>query len=169
MGRASSSLVESWQRGLRRLVLGLAFVAGAGTVSMMLVTCADIIARAFGHPLKGSYDLACLLSLITLSCALPYTTAVKGHVAVEYFFNKLPPTARLVVDSIMRVMVVGLFGLLCVQGVKYGLSLRASGEVWLTLGWPKYWASFIVAFACAVSALVVVEHLVRPRKVFMSP
>ena len=169
MADVSSSRTEAWQRFLRRLVLGLAFVAGAGTVGMMSVTCADIITRAFGHPLKGSYDLVRLLSLITLSCALPYTTAVKGHVAVEYFFNKLPPSARLVVDSIMRVVTIALFGLLSVQGVRYGLSLRASGEVMMTLGWPIYWASFVMAFACAVSALVVLEHLLHPRKVFMSP
>lgn len=158
-----------WQRVLRRLVLWLAFVAGAGVVAMMLVTCVDIAARAFGHPLKGSYDIVRVLSLITLSCALPYTTAVKGHVAVEFFFNKLPLPVRLVVDSIMRLLMIGLFVLLCVQGVKYGISLRSSGEVMLTLGWPIYWASFVMAFGCAVSALVVLEHLRHPRKVFMSP
>lgn len=169
MAGTSSSPAELWQRFLRRLVLGLALLAGAGTVAMMLVTCADIVARAFGHPLKGSYDMVSLLSLITLSCALPYTTAVKGHVAVEFFFNKLPPPARVVVDSIMRVLMIALLGFLCVQGVRYGLSLRESGEVTLTLGWPLYWASFVIAFACGVSALVVLEHLLRPGKVFMSP
>lgn len=169
MADAAPSFAETWQRFLRRLVLGLAHTAGAGTAGMMLVTCADVVARAFGHPLKGSYDLVCLLSLITLSCALPYTTAVKGHVAVEYFFNKLPPRTRLVLDSIMRLLTIGLFGLLFFRGVTYGLCLRASGEVWLTLGWPLYWASFIMAFGCAVSALVVLEHLLHPRKVFLSP
>ena len=166
MAEAPSSL---WQRFLRRVVLWLAFLAGAGTVAMMLVTCVDITARAFGHPLKGSYDIVRVLSLITLSCALPYTTAVKGHVAVEFFFNKLPLPARLVVDSVMRILVIGFFMLLCFQGIKYGQSLRASGEVMLTLGWPIYWASYVMAIACAVSALVVLQHLLHPRKVFMSP
>jgi TRAP-type C4-dicarboxylate transport system permease small subunit len=168
MTESASSRLSPWQRFLRRLVVGLAFVAGAGTVAMMLVTCVDVVARAFGQPLKGSYDIVRMLSLITLSCALPYTTAVKGHVAVEFFFNKLPPAVRLVVDSIMRILTIGLFGLLCVQGVKYGLSLKASGEVMLTLGWPVYWTAFVIAFACAVSALVVAQHLLHPRKVFMS-
>ena len=63
----------------------------------------------------------------------------------------------------------GFLLLLCVQGVKYGISLRSSGEVMLTLGWPIYWTSFVMAFGCAVSALVVLEHLLHPRKVFMSP
>ncbi len=166
MTDTSSSL---WQRILRRLVLWLAFAAGAGVVAMMLVICADIAARACGHPLKGSYDIVRILSLITLSCALPYTTAVKGHVAIEFFFNKLPLPARLAVDSIMRVLMIGFLLLLSVQGVKYGISLRASGEVMLTLECPIYWVSFVMAFGCAVSALVVLEHLLHPRKVFLSP
>lgn len=169
MAAASSSPTEYGQRLLRKLVLGLAFVAGAGTVAMMLVTCVDVVARAFGHPLKGSYDIVRLLSLITLSAALPYTTAVKGHVAVEFFFNRLPPATRLVVDSIMRVLTIALFCLLTVQGVRYGQSLKASGEVMLTLGWPVFWASYVMALGCAVSALVVLQHLLHPRKVFMSP
>ena len=110
-----------------------------------------------------------VLSLITLSCALPYTTAVKGHVAVEFFFNKLPPRVRLVTDSVMRLLTIGFFILLGVQGVKYAVSLKASGEVMLTLGWPIFWASYVMALAAVVSALVVLEHLLHPRKVFMSP
>jgi len=169
MSGGASVLNGPWQRFLRRVVLGLAWIAGAGAVAMMLVTCVDVVMRACGHPLKGSYDIVRVLSLITLSCALPYTTAVKGHVAVEFFFNKLPPRIRLVVDSVMRLLTIGFFILLGVQGVKYAVSLKASGEVMLTLGWPIFWASYVMGFAGAVSALVVLEHLLHPRKVFMSP
>jgi TRAP-type C4-dicarboxylate transport system permease small subunit len=160
---------SAWQRALRVLVLALAFVAGASVVAMMGVTCVDIVLRAFGHPLKGSYDIVRMLGLITLSCALPYTTAVKGHVAVEFFFHKLPRPAQVVVDTLMRVLMIVFFGFLAVQGTKYGLSLRESGEVMLTLGVHLYWASFVMAFGCGVSALVVLEHLLHPRKVFIAP
>jgi hypothetical protein len=42
---------------LRRLVLATAGVAGAGLVTMMAVTCVDVVLRKLGHPLPGSYDL----------------------------------------------------------------------------------------------------------------
>lgn len=169
MAGAFTSLTESWRRLLRRLVLLLGILAGVGVLGMMLITCADIIARAFGRPIKGSYDAVCLLSLITLSCALPYTTALKGHVAVEYFFNKLPPLGRLAVDSIMRILVIGLLGLVSFQAVKYGISLRASGEVMATTQWPIYWASYVMALSCAVSGLVVIQQLLHPRREVLSP
>lgn len=160
---------SAWQRFLRRVVWALALVSGASAVAMMLLTCADVVARAAGHPLKGSYELVRLLNLILLSCALPYTTAVKGHVAVEFFFHRLPPRLALAVDTIMRLLMIALLALLAWQAVHYGLRLRATGEVMLTLGWPVYWAPFVIAIACAVSALVVVQHLLHPRRRFMSP
>ena len=57
---------------------------------MMLVTCVDIVLRKLGHPFPGAYDITKMAAAVTISCALPYTTAVKGHVAVEFFF----PPAR---------------------------------------------------------------------------
>lgn len=165
-GKTASS---AWQRALGLVVRALGVLAGAGVLGMMLVTCADIVARTLGHPLKGSYDAVCLLSLVTLSCALPYTTAVKGHVAVEYFFNKLPLPAQLVIDALMRLLVIALLGLIAYQAVLHGMRLRASGEVMPTTQWPVFWAAYVVAASCALSALVVVQHLLHPRKGFLAP
>ena len=169
MSGTPSTPAGPWARFLRGLVLGLAFMAGVSVIGMMLVTCVDVVGRSLGYPLKGSYDIVRLLSLITLSCALPYTTAVKGHVAVEFFFHKMPRPVQIILDSTMRLLMIGLFGLLTIRGVEYGFSLRESGEVMLTLGWPIYWGCFVMAFGCAVSALVVLQHLLHPRKVLLSP
>lgn len=161
--------VRGYESGLRRLVLVMAVLSGAGVIAMMLTTCADVVLRAFGSPLKGSYDIVRLLSLITLACALPYTTAVKGHVAVEFFFNKLPRAGRIVVDTLMRVLLIGLFAVLCYQNVRYGISLRASGELLPTLRLPVFWAAHVVAFSCAVVLLVVLYNLVHPGKMMLKP
>jgi TRAP-type C4-dicarboxylate transport system permease small subunit len=59
--------------------------------------------------------------------------------------------------------------LLAYQAVRYGINLRASGELMPTLKVPVFWAAYVMAFGCAVSALVVVQHLIHPRKVFMAP
>ena len=69
---------------LRKLVLLLAALAGLGLLMMMLVTCADIVLRAFRISFSGAYDIVKMIAAVTISCALPYTTAIKGHVAVEF-------------------------------------------------------------------------------------
>lgn len=152
-----------------KLVLGLAWVAGGGIIGMMLITCIDVIGRAFGHPLTGSYDLVKILGVITMAGALPYTTAIKGHVAVEFFFLKLPRKARVWVDSINRIVISGLFGILCVYSIQYGISLKHAGEVSPTLQIPVFWVPWIIAFSCALSVAVVLHNLLHPSRSMLKP
>ena len=161
--------VSGYYAALRGLVLGLAILSGLAVLGMMTLICADVLARAFGHPVAGSYDLVQMLGLLTIACALPYTTAVKGHVAVEYFFNKLPRIGRTFIDSVMRLLMIAFFGALTVQCVRYGYRLQVSGEVSATLQWPVCWMPVVLAFGCAASALVVLHNLFHPGKVMINP
>lgn len=163
-------LISLYRRGLRGLVIALAVLSGGAISGMMLVTCADVVARrGFGRPLRGAYDIVCLLALVAIVGALPYTTAVKGHVAVEFFFNKLPLAGRLVIDAGMRLMSMALFFLLSHQSLVTAARLRARGEVMLTLNIGSYWAPVCMAIAFAVTALVIGEQLLRPEKAVMTP
>lgn len=149
---------------LKATVLVLAVVAGAGIVTMMLVTCLDVILRIFRSPLIGAYDIVKIAGTITIAAALPYTTAVKGHVAIEYFFLKLPPKSRMAVNSLTHLLSMILFTCLTWQSINYGMSLKQNGQVTSTLQLPVYWVLYILAFSCAVVVLVISYHLLRPGK-----
>jgi len=154
---------------VRGLVLGLAAVAGLGILAMMLVTCADVVLRMFGSPLVGTFDVIKIAGSITIACALPYTTAVKGHVAIEYFFLKLPRRGRILVDTVVRLAGIGLFGLLAWQSLRYGLALKRSGQVTATLQIPVYWVPWVIAFSCIAVALVILHNLVHPGREMIKP
>ncbi len=154
---------------LRKLVLVSGAVAGAGLLAMMGVTCADVLLRKLGQPLPGAYDLAKIAAGIAISCALPYTTAVKGHVAVEFFFRRLGRRGQVAMDSCMRLIILGLFSLFAWQLVAYGLRLRESGEVSMTLRLPVFWVPWVMAGGCALSVLVTCYHLLHPGKRLMDP
>ncbi len=81
--------MNRWVNTLRWLVRVLAGIAGAALLTMMLVTAIDAILCALQHPIPGAFDLAKVAPGVAIACGLPYTTAVKGHVAVEYFFHRL--------------------------------------------------------------------------------
>ena len=122
---------------LGRVMTATAALALAATI---LVICVDVALRTAGHPVKGAYDLVRIFGAITIACALPLTTAVKGHVAIEYFFQKLNRTGRLVVDSLMRLVMIGAFALAALGVRRYGsrscatdrfsdtIELRSSGS-----------------------------------------
>ena len=107
---AVQAILEAYSKVVRALVMALAVLAALAVAAMMLVTCVDVIMRMCGTALRGSQDLVCVAGVLAAACALPYTTAVKGHVAVEFFFHKLERGGRIAVDTLMRLVGMGLFG-----------------------------------------------------------
>jgi len=157
-------------RALARLVQAMALAAGLAMVAMMAITTADVIMRAgFNRPLRGAYDLVKICGGLALFLALPYTTAIKGHVAVEYFFHTLRRPGRLLVDSANRLISASLCAILARHAAKYGAAQKASGEVSLTLQLPEYPVAYLAAFAFAVAALVILHHLVHPDTELVRP
>jgi len=154
---------------LKAIVYFLAGVAGFGLLSMMGITCIDVILRIFRHPLIGAFDVVKIVGALTISAALPYTTAVKGHVAIEYFYHKLSRRARVVVDVLIRLMIMTLIGLLTRQCIVYGQSLKAVGQVTPTLQLSVFWVPYVMAFSCAVVVLVVLHNLLHPGKEMIKP
>ncbi len=136
---------------------------------MVLVTSAEVVLRIFRLSLTGAYDIVKIAAAITIAAALPYTTAIKGHVAIEYFFHKLGRRGRIVVDALMRLGGMALFGLLAWGCVDYGNSLRAKGEVSMTLQLPIFWVPYVLAVSCALVVLIKVYHLTHPGKPMIKP
>jgi len=161
--------LERYHQGLRALVKGLALVAGAGLMVMVLVTSAEVVLRIFRLSLTGAYDIVRIAAAITIAAALPYTTAIKGHVAIEYFFHKLGRRGRIVVDALMRLGGMALFSLLAWGCVDYGNSLRVKGEVSMTLQLPVFWVPYVLAISCGLVVLIKLYHLTHPGKPMIQP
>jgi TRAP-type C4-dicarboxylate transport system permease small subunit len=161
--------MNTFEHTLLKLVLALAVLAGLGLLTMMLFTCADIILRVFRMSFTGAYDIVKIAATITIACGLPYTTAVKGQVAVEFFFQRLGQRGRVVADTVIRLVTMALFGVLAWEFVHYGIGLRKSGEVSMTLQLPVFWVPYVMAFSCVVVLLVTLYHLLHPGKALLKP
>ncbi|MCD6364866.1 MAG: TRAP transporter small permease [Planctomycetes bacterium] len=149
---------------IRWLVLVLGFVAALSLITMVTVTCLDVILRAFGRPLVGALDIVKIAGALAIATGLPYTTAVKGHVAIEYFFLKLPRRWRILVTTICRLLIMALFGVLSWSSARYGADLKRYGQVTATLDVPLFWVSYVIAASCGVVVLVMLCSLLRPDK-----
>ncbi len=154
---------------LRGAVSALAVVAGAAVVAMIVVTCIDVIGRRFGRPLRGTYDIVEILGAITIAGGLPYTTACKGHVAIEFFFQRLSRPGRIIVDTFVRMITIPMFSFLTWRFIHYGLEIKASGQGTSTMGWPIFWLPWWMALCSGVMVLVIVYHLMHPGKELMKP
>jgi TRAP-type C4-dicarboxylate transport system permease small subunit len=161
--------LEQYHSALRGVVLGLAVVAGASLMMMVIITTLEVGLRVFRLSFTGAYDLVKLAAAVTMAAALPYTTAVKGHVAIEYFFLKLGRRGRTVVDALMRTLGMVLFSLLAWGCVGHGNSLRIRGEVSMTLQLPVFWVPYVLAVSCVLVVLIKLYHLTHPGRPMLKP
>lgn len=156
--------LPSFWRGVYQIARLMALLAFIALFIMMSIVCVDVIFRACGHPLKGSYDWVRVLGVIVVACALPMTTATKGHVAIEYFFQMLNHAGRVIVDTIMRVIMIIGFSLAAVECVRRGFRFLHNGEVTQTIQLPIFWVPWVMAAACAVTVFVIIFHLTHPGR-----
>ena len=154
---------------LRWTTHAMAAVGGCAVAGIVLVTVGDVVGRRFGLPVKGAYDLVRVLGAIAMACALPLTKAVKGHIAIEYFFQKMGARGRAATDTLMRLVLLALFGLLAWQFVLQGNAFLESGEVTATLHMPMFWVPWLAALACLVTAGVTLWHLLHPGRSMIRP
>lgn len=164
-----AQLSSAFTRIIRVLALSMGALSALSILAMMIVTCADVVLRLFGISIAGAFDIVRLAGTLTIACALPYTTAVKGHVAIEFFFQKLSRRWRVVVDTIVRLLNMALFTILAWRSAAYGTSLYAAGEVTPTLQVPMFWVPFVIAFSCACVVLVTCHNLLHPGKETIKP
>ena len=165
----SRRFADLYHAALRHAVMALAYVACAGLMVMVSVVTVDVVLRVCRVPFTGAYDIVRIAAGLTVAAALPYTTAIKGHVAIEYFFQQLGRRGRLGVDALMRVSAMALFSLLAWGCVDYGNSLRATGEVSMTLQVPIFWLPYILAVSCGLVVLIKLYHLTHPGKPMIKP
>lgn len=151
-------------RAVVGLCRGMTAISCAGLVTMVAVVCADVALRAAGHPFVGAYDIVRVAGAVAISCSLPITTAMKGHVAIEHFFRKLNAGWRVAVDSAMRVLMIAAFAVAAYACFGYGIRSLRNGQVTDTVQIPIFWVPWLMSLSFGVTALVVLFHLAYPGR-----
>ncbi len=140
---------------------GFNILACAAVVVMMLLSTADVILRLFGKPIPGTYELVGFLGTVVVSFALASTSMEKGHIAVEILMEKLSQRAQMTIEAFCNLIGALLFAAIAWQAVVYGLDIKASGEVSLTLQMPSYPFIFGIAAGCALLAGLLVADFTK--------
>ena len=144
------------------------WVSAAAVTGMMLLTCMDIVLRLFRRPIPGTYEVVGFLGAVFAAFALGYTSTHRGHIAVDFLVQKLPPRAQTMVDGVNALICAVLFGLLARQSMRYAADLQSFGEVSMTLQMPVYPFVYGIAAGCwllvAVLAVRVLKSLAAALK-----
>ena len=148
-------------RALSRLLHGL---AGVSLVFLMLLTVVDVVLRAFRHPIPGTYELVGFAGAMAIGCAMPLTSWMRGHVYVDTIVARLPKAGQACFHIATRLLATALFVLLGWNLVRFGLDLRASGEVSPTLELHFYPVALGLAVAAFLQAIVLLCDIAKVRR-----
>ncbi|MBO4618961.1 MAG: TRAP transporter substrate-binding protein DctP [Victivallales bacterium] len=168
-GSAQASFWENYRKVAAFLCIGLAGVSGVALLALLALTLADIVGRQIGCPIRGAVDVVQLLACLCASSALPYVTAVKGHIAVEFFFQRFPKRTRIFWDTINRLLVITLFMYLSWSCFQHGARLFATHAVGLSLNVPIFWVLYVMGFSFCLAILVVIYNLTHPGREMIRP
>ncbi|MBP7582751.1 MAG: TRAP transporter small permease, partial [Spirochaetes bacterium] len=133
-------------------------------VLIMTVIVVDVVLRFFRHPIPGTIDIVGLLGSLVISFSRGYTSIQKGHIAVEFLYDKLPEKARGVIGAINELVGTVFFAILAWQSFIFALKLKASGEVSPTIQMPTYPFVFGIAVSCALLSLVLALNFARETR-----
>ena len=136
------------RRFSERLSYWFNWIAGGGLVVMMLLTCTDVIARSFGQPIPGTFEIVGFLGVIVAAFAIAYTQLQRGHVAIDYLVALMPQRSQSIAKSFTYLIGAVLFALIAWQSYLFAGDLWASGEVSPTERIPFFPFVYGIALAC---------------------
>ncbi len=150
----------SFKKNSLSLARRLDMIAAAAVFAMMSLTCVDVFLRYFFRmPIPGTYEIVALLGAVAVSFAMAHTLAKKGHVAVSLVVQLFPKWLQGIIEGIISIFGITLFGLIAWQSVLYGMDCQRAGEVSLTLELPFYPIIYGVALSAMVVCLVLLVNL----------
>jgi TRAP-type C4-dicarboxylate transport system permease small subunit len=135
-------------------------IIGAGClVGMMLLTCVDVVGRALGHPIFGSVEIVGFMAILSVVMALPYTHQVQGHIGVEIIVRLFSEKTQTIIDICTGIISLILFAVVTWRMTVYANTMKASGEVSMTLELPGHLVIYVTAFCLLTFTLVILRDI----------
>jgi len=163
-----NKIIDIYTKILKKVIEILAIISGLALILIVVVMCYDVLVDKLANkPIAGLNDIIKILGCISMGFALPYVTACKGHIAIEYFFQKLWHTGRLVVDTIVRSAAIIFFIIIAYWSFVKGTKIYSTHECFSTLfsgHIPIFWLYYIIGISTAITALTILHNLIHPRK-----
>jgi TRAP-type C4-dicarboxylate transport system permease small subunit len=146
---------------LRACKVVLNVIASAALTFMMFLTVADILMRAFGHPLVGTYEIVSLALALVIGFGIPPVSMDRGHVFMEILLEKLSPRGKAIMNTATRIVCIILFALIAYNLFSIGSEFHSSGEVSPTIKLPFFPVAYAVGVCCYIECLVFVRDIVK--------
>jgi TRAP-type C4-dicarboxylate transport system permease small subunit len=139
----------------------LGYIGCAALTFMMFLTVADVLMRAGGRPILGTYEMVAFSLAIVIGFTIPKVSLDRGHVYMEVLLDRLSKRNRAIMNTFTRMMCILLFVIVGYNLLLVGKDLRTSGEVSSTLKLPFFPIAYCVGVCCFVECFVFIFQIVK--------
>ena len=163
--RSAMQLLEKLSAFVNR---ALAWIAGLALAAMMLFSVADMVLRALGSTVAGSYEVIGWLSAGAMALALGSVQQHRGHVAINLLVVRLGGRMRASIELLTSLLSLLLFVAVAWYVARYGRVLQETGSLSETLRAIVYPWVYLVAAGGAGLALALLIDFLRSAGHFLS-
>jgi TRAP-type C4-dicarboxylate transport system permease small subunit len=146
-----------------KLIKFMQVISGVALTFIVLLTTADVLMRAFGSPIIGTYEIVAMCGGIVIGFITPITAWMRGHVYVDFLVKKFSNPVQNSVNVFTRCIGIGMFIVVGVNVGMMGNNFRRAGEISSSLQLPLYPVAYAVALSFFVLAMVLVCDILKIR------
>ncbi|MGZ3537542.1 MAG: TRAP transporter small permease [Thermodesulfobacteriota bacterium] len=139
----------------------LSYIGAVALTFMMLLTVADVILRAGGRPILGTYEIVAFSLAIVIGFTIPQVSLDRGHVLMEIVLDKVSKRSKTILNTFTRLLCIILFVIIGYNLFSVGNELITSGEVSSTLKLPFYPIAYGVGVCCFIECFVFIFDIIR--------
>lgn len=136
-------------------------IGAACLVGMTLLTCADVVGRAFGYPIFGSVEIVGFMATLAVVMAMPYTHQVQGHIGVEILVRLFSKRTQTIIDICTGIVSLILFAIITWRMTVYAHTMQKSGEVSMNLELPEHFIIYATAICLLVFSLIILKDIIE--------
>jgi TRAP-type C4-dicarboxylate transport system permease small subunit len=141
-------------RVLDGLARGFALAGGAILVLVTGMSVASIAGRTlFGAPVAGDFELVQVGCAAAVAAFLPYCQLRRGNIIVDFFTARASRRVQRRLDALGALLLAAVMALLAWRALAGMLTVRASGEITMIVGFPVWLGYAAIVPSLALTAV----------------
>ena len=156
--------MNSYSRVVSSIASVTTWIGVCVITAMMILTCADVVLRYFGYPIRGAYDITRVLGSVIFALPIAYSY-IKGYqVAVDSIFRRAHRGVRFIVDSVICLFSMTITAMIAWRAIYLGYDLYVKDRVTDTIPIPLWPFVYVMVVGFLVYCLVLLAEYLKAVK-----
>lgn len=150
------SWIAKTEKIVSRILTGFLGLCLLGIV--LLVMTLVVLRYGFNSTIIGANEFIVIMFIYSSAIGAAVVVGKREHIAITYFIDKLPASARRIVDIVNYILIAFLNGVIIWYGMKW---INITGS-YLTavLKIQQLYVQFVVPVGCSIAILYCIYHIV---------